>query len=473
MAGKPAVNALEEKRAKKRLREEIASACKTARDFFDRRKGVLLALTDDVTFTALLRGSLRSIGAGSPDSVFCGQDREAFFKRREQAVAENRLVFFIIEEAARDGESNNDVLRETAALKCQKIIFSATTSQSEPNHTLLRELGARGIIVKPTDANALTVSLASGMRDPSPEEMLVDKVVSLAVAGNGEEAARIAAVIARARPDYPPVYLAMGDAYAAKGDAGRAKLSWAVASSKDERYLEPMQRLSGLAKKEGNLEEELKWLMKMDKASPLNSARKARIAEACIDLDKADLAEEFLEQAWRRSDEGTRERLREVSKKLAMKVRDNDPAVTEKYLRKNLDEKKGALGMEDVRAFNFLGLALRRQGKAADAILEYRRALRIAPDSPELLYNLAMAMAENFDKPGAAKVMEKALAFSDVLFRSGKGVVRNMAMIFMAASDYPNAAACLEALLEIDPGDRKIADLCERVKKALNRGNTN
>lgn len=468
-ASQKPVSALEEKAAKRRLKDEIMRACADIRAYFDARSGRVMALTDDSPFSALLRGTIRTIGSKSADIVMVTQDRELFLKETAKAVKEGVSPFFIIEESFKSGVNNADILRKVISGWPAFPVFSATSSQDQALYAYLMETGAKGLVLKPADSNSLILSLASGVREKSPEEKLIDKSLELSSGGRSDEALRIAAVVVKSRPENARGYLAYGDACAAAGDSGRAKIAWEMAHARDSQMLAPMGRLSERARIEGDIKSELMWLARMDRISPLNGVRKADLADACIRAGRLEAAGNYIDQAWRRVDDGLRERLRGLSEEMARLSKGSDPAMAEKYLRKSLSEKKGRYDLSDMALFNLLGLVLRRQGKSADAIKEYRQALKIDPKSPELLYNLAMAMAENYDRAGACAVMGRALKESGKILKSGNHAARNMAFIFMSQQDWKNAEICLEAALDASPDDPEMENLLRRVKKHLER----
>ncbi|MFQ5561850.1 MAG: tetratricopeptide repeat protein, partial [Nitrospinota bacterium] len=67
-------------------------------------------------------------------------------------------------------------------------------------------------------------------------------------------------------------------------------------------------------------------------------------------------------------------------------------------------EKEGA-----VHTYNRLGIALRRQGKWAEAVKEYEQAVKIGPNNEVLYYNLGKAHLEGGQRPEARKCFQKAL----------------------------------------------------------------
>lgn len=454
-------------RAKARLRKEVAKGILIVRSFLDTRRGRLIVLSDDMIFAALLRSCVRTIGARSLDIVFTTQDRESFLAKISDSLDAGETPLLIIEEKMRSGISNMDILRSIAGNVENHGLLVSTTSQDAAVHALFSDIGADGVVLKPADNNSLTIAIASAAREKSPEETLIQKALSLAAAGDGEDAFHIASVVVRARPDNPSGYLAMGDACEARGDRKRAVLAWRMANLHDKSFIPPMEKLAMAARDENDTDGELAWLMRMDTISPLNGKRKAEIADACLRAGMTDEAARHIEQAWRNVDEGIREELRSLSVRFADMTRAESPEKAERFLRKSLDERKTKLGISDMHAFNLLGLVLRAQGKNSEALREYRRALRVSPENPGILYNMAMAMFETHDVKGAADALRRAMATStDILF-SEKNIARNMAAIFLAAKDYHFLETTLAAVVEMDPEDQKAADMLRRIRKYM------
>jgi len=59
---------------------------------------------------------------------------------------------------------------------------------------------------------------------------------------------------------------------------------------------------------------------------------------------------------------------------------------------------------------NDLGLLLERQGKLADAVAEYQRAIKADPGKPVFHFNLGNVLAASGDAPGAERAYRKAIA---------------------------------------------------------------
>ena len=132
------------------------------------------------------------------------------------------------------------------------------------------------------------------------------------------------------------------------------------------------------------------------------------MAELQMARGNTDAAKELFDGAMTRTYKDAMQQVAAVAEKIAMSLQESDPVQAEKYLRKCLDLKGDDLSIDDLRTFNQLGISLRRQGKVFEAIKEYQRALKIAPDSSEIYYNMAMAYFEHKDKEQAVRSMLKA-----------------------------------------------------------------
>ncbi len=79
-------------------------------------------------------------------------------------------------------------------------------------------------------------------------------------------------------------------------------------------------------------------------------------------------------------------------------------AAAETAFGKALDQNPG-----DLRTYNQMGIALRKQGKFDAAIQNYLKAVKLAPRDENLLYNLSRAYFEAKDLDRAQRTIQSAL----------------------------------------------------------------
>ncbi|MDL2260616.1 tetratricopeptide repeat protein, partial [Deltaproteobacteria bacterium OttesenSCG-928-K17] len=79
---------------------------------------------------------------------------------------------------------------------------------------------------------------------------------------------------------------------------------------------------------------------------------------------------------------------------------------------RNLATQDNVLEPENKHFFNELGIELRGLSLFSEAINFYKKAVALAPDDENLLFNIARAACENGDKPQAVKYLEAALTIN-------------------------------------------------------------
>ena len=99
-----------------------------------------------------------------------------------------------------------------------------------------------------------------------------------------------------------------------------------------------------------------------------------------------------------------------------------------------------------------LGISLRRQGRWQDAITEYKRAIKIAPDDPTLYYNVGMAFAEGADFLQAKANLVKAMDLEPEMIKSNASIACNFGAVFLQSGDRERAALFFQQALALKPG---------------------
>lgn len=114
-------------------------------------------------------------------------------------------------------------------------------------------------------------------------------------------------------------------------------------------------------------------------------------------------------------------------------------------------------------AHNSLAVALQKQGRRREAVEHYREALRINPSFAEAHYNLANALQAAGDTEGAVAHYRDAIRLGPPRTR----VYSNLGVALYSAGRLEEAIACFESALRIDPTDPIVQvnlDLARRQK---------
>ena len=220
-------------------------------------------------------------------------------------------------------------------------------------------------------------------------------------------------------------------------------------------FLDPLKKIAELHHEEGNTTEELKFLERLDKLSPLNVERKVDIGAGYVKLGEPEKAKAAFDMAVRIATKEALDAVSRVTQSIAARCMESAPELSEQYLRQSLNTRKNMLDRSDIETFNRLGLMLRRQGKWQEAITEYRKALKITPDDGALYYNIAMALMEGKQVSEAPKYLDKALSLSPDLYAASEVVCYNIATIYRRTGRQELVIKYLRKAIELNPGFAK------------------
>lgn len=421
------------------------------RDFLAKRDGQFLCLTDDPTFASLLRATVKELAVSKPDLIVPIPDPTRALKIINDSITAGKNPALFIERVMAATGDTNLLIKQFRESFPQLRIFVLTTTADKGRIMLLHEAGADNFVIKPVSSVDLIEKMSTTLKPPSLVRQLLDKARSFVLSKGGKEAIKITQKVLEVKPDSASGYVVMGDALRVAGSNDKAQMAYERACKYNENYLEPLQKLVDLAKDTGDSGMQLEYLKRLDELSPMNNQRKVEIAELQISMGNVDAAKQLFDTALNRVYKDAMAQVAAMSEKIAMSLQEADPVQAEKYLRRSLELKGDDLTVDDLPTFNQLGISLRKQGRWKDAITEYKRALKIAPNSGELYYNIAMAHAEGKDDETANRCMLKALSLNSALPNSSAVVAFNMAQVFSYGITRDKALKCLEIALELRP----------------------
>jgi tetratricopeptide (TPR) repeat protein len=422
------------------------------RDYFTKRNGQALCLSDDATFLMLLRNVIKELGVAKSDLFVQIPDAGKALKAVTESLDLGKSPVLFIERVLNDTGDTSFLIRQFKDSFPTLKIIVLTTTVDRDRIMLLHESGIDNFVLKPLSNNDLIDKMSVTLREPGIVQQLLEKARTFITKNAGGEAMKISAKVLEVKPDSATGYVVMGDALRISGNRDKAQLAYERATKYSDVYLEPLQRLADLAKEDDNKEAELEYLKRLDSISPLNAQRKVEMGALQAALGNTDAATQLFDTAVSRAYKDAIAQVASMAEKIAATLQDVNPAQAEKYLRQCLDMKGDDLTVDDLATFNQLGLSLRKQGRWQDAVTEYKRALKIAPKAEGLFYNIGMAYAEGKDYETAVRSMQKALSLNPNLPLSSATVAYNMGMVFSLGFTRDKAMQCFEAALEIDPG---------------------
>lgn len=424
-------------------------------------KGHLVCITDDAQFTTLLRTTiLKQLGQNADVLTATSDPDQALRIIRE--VSGHKAMPLVFLERMVSGKDMGFMVRQIKNAFPDLRIIMLTNEAERQRLVLLHEIGADNFITKPISINGLIEKMAFTIKPQGKLGQLIELARSLVAQGNPQQALKVCKQLLEIKSNSAAAFLVIGDAFRALGKLERARDAYEEASRNAEMYLEPLRRLADLHGQMGDTVKRLYYLERLDQLSPLNVERKVDMGEIQLALGNEEAAGKLFETAVTLA---TKEALRyigEVASRVAAIYAEKNPEQAEKFLRRALDAKGAYLSKEDIGTFNRLGILLRNQGKWKEALVEYQKALKVAPDDENLYYNMGMACAEGKEFREAQVHMLKALAINPDLPRAATSIAYNIALVFGQNGDKKRAVECLNIALECDPE-------FEPARKALER----
>ncbi|MGD9610212.1 MAG: tetratricopeptide repeat protein [Desulfovibrionaceae bacterium] len=433
------------------------------REFVALHNGVFLVVSTDSLFNKNLRGTLLRHLTIKDECVHNIGTTDTLPREIKALRSKGHKILVFIEREL-NGRNTTELIRFLKVDHTSDLFVVVLTTEVERDKlVLLHELGADNIITKPISPDTLIEKIAFTVKPRGQIGEFMDHGRQLLDAGNPLEAAKMAKQVLNMKPNSPSGLLLLGDALRGLGRRDDALMAYTQAEKGARLFLEPLKKIAALHHDEGNTSEELHFLERLDKLSPLNVDRKVDIGTGYIKLGDPEKAKICFDQAVRIATKEALDAVSRVTQAIAARCMESAPELSEQYLRQALNARKNMLDRSDIETFNRLGLMLRRQGKWSEAITEYRRALKISPEDAGLMYNISMAFTEGRQYIEAYQYLDRALTLNPDLWRSGEAICCNIATVFRRYGKKDQAVEYLHKALEINPDSAKAKALLAEI----------
>lgn len=434
----------------------------TVINYMKKDGGHVIVLTDDQAFSTQLRLTLaKDLGLTAPGLFTALTDPRQLLRELRELLPNHPSPILFLERIMGGQDLSFLVGQIKQAYSGLKIIILTNDVQRD-RLMLLHEVGADNFIAKPVSINTLIEKMAFTIKPQSKLGQAIDFAKGLLTRKQFAQALSASQKILEIKPGSAAAYLVMGDAYRGLKEYEQARVAYEAAAAAADLYLAPLQRLAEMYGEMDDKENQLRYLQKLDNISPLNVNRKVSLGEVHLALGHVDQAEDFFDKALTQMNREAVEGLSALSSRIADVYAERDPQKAEKFLRNSLEVKGKYLSKSDIVVFNQLGISLRRQGRWQDSIIEYKRAIKIAPDDANLYYNMGMAFAEGQDFIQAKANLLKALDLDAELYKASAPIAFNYGAVFLQSRDKQRAAQFFQTTLDLDPSHKAARQGLER-----------
>jgi tetratricopeptide (TPR) repeat protein len=425
---------------------------KTVIEFAAKDNGSFFAVSHDATFLRNFRQTLNKELVIGADVIRTSNDTSKFLAEAKSPLFKDKQILLVIERIL-DGKNVLPFIRQFKETYDKSYIIVLTTEVEKNVLVLLHEVGADNFITKPASMDTIIEKIAFTIRPQSKLGQMLDTAKDYLARGKADDALLLCEkILSDVKPGSAAALMIQGDAYKRLGKPAEAATAYGAAADGAQMYLEPLKRLAELYKEQGDLDNQLAFLEKLDKLSPLNVERKVDMGEIHVKKGDTQRAEALFDEAMKNATKEAMGLIEDVKRSIAERCMDAAPEMAERFFRSIIENKGEGLSRADLSTFNRLGMALRRQGKWNQAVEEYQKALSVSPNDENLLFNMAVAYTEGGEHGQAINTLEKALSNNPTFFAESTVICFNIGVMYLNARDRKRAKLFLKKTLELDPG---------------------
>lgn len=418
-------------------------------NFLRNKNGAFFLVTKDDMFIKTVRGAMRAIGLNY-DSMLVSNEQENIIKNCQFLLKTYSQVILFVESKI----NGKNLIYDFRALKnvfsdSLKIIC-ITPEVSEGHASFIAENEVDSII-KPISINNLIQKIAFAIKPANSFFLEIERVKALIGQGKYDEAMPKIDALLLEKPKSSICMLLKGDIFKNIGDYRRAESYYKEAESESKLNLKPLQKLADLYKEMLDSKNYMKYLLVMDRISPLNHLRKIAIGEQYSKDGEEEAANRYFKDAVAIVRNQANDMLASTYMDIGIKLRDIDPEQSLRFMNQALEAKGGDFTREDLWMVNEMGMCLRKKGDWQGAVDAYRKALHIIPDEAGLHYNMGMAYLQGKEHLKAVKEFEKSVAASPGILQESAIIPFNIGMVYVQMKRYDDAERYMLAALDVDP----------------------
>lgn len=420
------------------------------RHYVTNQHGVFFLVTNDDMFIKTMRAALRALGLNYDPLTVAGISADIGKKCKELLHTSPRLLLII--ESKLHGRSNVfdfKIFKQTFgdALK----IICITPEISEDHVAFIAENEADSIIIKPISVNNIIQKIAFTIKPINNFYNEIENIEKLIAQHNFDEANKRIDLLLQQKPNSSICLILKGDISKLMHEYEEAEFFYTQAAKESKLNLKPLQRLVDLYAETQNIKNSLKYLLLMDKISPLNHTRKIDIGALYSREGEDKTAEKYYQEAIHIVEVQANDLLASTFMDIGLKLRDHNPEQAMQFMEQAITTKGENITREDLWMVNEMGMSLRKEGNWQDAIQAYQRALRLIPNESGLHYNIGMAYAQGKEYYKAICEFDKAISISPEILRESPFIPYNIGLVYYQMNRYPEVDQYMKMALVLDP----------------------
>ena len=428
--------------------------------------GSFFIISNDATFIRTLRNFLSKDLAIKPEHILTMSEESKFISEMKTPMYRDQKKLILIERILH-GKSTTSFIKQVKGLFNDAQVIVVTEEVEKSVLVLLHEIGADSFITKPFSMNTMVEKIAFTIKPQGKIGELIDAARRFLEQKKLPETVKLCRKILELKPGSAAGLMILGDAFKIMGKTDKAVAAYGEAADNAPMYLEPLKKLAILYKEEGDLGQQLSYLEKLDRLSPLNVERKVDMGELHVGFGNQEKAEQLFDEAVKHATKEANDLIEDVKRNIAEKCIEKNPALSEKFFRSILDSKKSGYSKRDMEVFNRLGISLRRQGRWQAAVEEYKKALKVSPKDENLHFNMAMAYSDGGRSFDAKKTIDAILKLNPEFADKSPVLAFNIGVIYYNGNEPQKAIIYLKKALEKNPNHKGALRMVASAEKML------
>ncbi len=432
-------------------------------DFVEDDDGIFLVVGQDKAFFQNFRKSFyKELQIDLERIMLVPNGRRALDETRVHMEYQKLPLLFV--ESTMERRSSLAFIEEFKAEFKDVLVIVLMTEADERLVAQFVEAGADNFITKPASVNVLIEKIANTIEPPDQIGKMIREGKSRLKKIEFALAYGVARDILELKPGSPAGLMIMGDALKGLCKRDDALKMYVKASENAPMYLEPLIKIVEFFREEGDLDNALEYLKKIDTLSPLHFGRKKEIGELLFLKGDIALAAKYYEEAVRLVHSHKLPECVQMCEDFSDKVYNSDPGAACSLFElcsRLADIYKTEL---DWPFYSRLGMLLRRQKRWEESVKAYSLASQKAPHDENILFNMGMAYVEGKDYRSAAQKFEQAIGLNASFFKGKLAAAYVMGQVFIKAEKKKNALLVLRYVYSEDPTYKKVEKVLNSIK---------